>query len=158
MAAAAALNISVSTAELLEGITELKSRFGRAREKLGIEVIPANNPQTKGRVERNRGVDQDRLVKELRLAGISAIEEANTFLRETYLPKMNRKFARLPSSADDAHVLLLDADLTDIFCFEYERVVSNGYTVRFETRLFQATGIVRSPKSSLRYGKNWTKR
>ena len=124
-------------AELLAGITKPKSHFGKACEKLGIEVIPANSPQAKGRVERNHGVDQDRLVKELRLAGISTIRDANRFLRETYLPKMNGKFTRPAASRDDAHVPLLDADLTDIFCFEYERTVSNDYTVRFETRLFQ---------------------
>ena len=124
-------------AELLAGITKPKSHFGKACEKLGIEVIPANSPQAKGRVERNHGVDQDRLVKELRLAGISTIREANRFLRETYLPKMNGKFTRPAASRDDAHVPLLDADLTDIFCFEYERTVSNDYTVRFETRLLQ---------------------
>jgi hypothetical protein len=124
-------------AELLAGITEPKSHFGKAGDKLGIEVIPANSPQAKGRVERNHGVDQDRLVKELRLSGISTIREADRFLRETYLPAMNRKFTRPAASRDDAHVPLLDADLTDIFCFEYERTVSNDYTVRFETRLFR---------------------
>jgi precorrin-6x reductase len=58
---------------LLAGITEPKSRFGRACEKLGVQVIAANRPQAKGRVERNHVVDQDRLVKELRLAGICTI-------------------------------------------------------------------------------------
>jgi hypothetical protein len=64
-------------AELLAGITKPKSQFGKACAKLGIEGIPANSPQAKGRVERNHGLDQDRLVKELRLAGISTIQEAN---------------------------------------------------------------------------------
>jgi hypothetical protein len=63
--------------ELLQGITKALSHFGRACEKLGVEVIPANSPQAKGRVERNHGVDQDRLVKELRLEGITTIAEAN---------------------------------------------------------------------------------
>jgi hypothetical protein len=92
--------------------------------------------RAKGRVERNHGLDQDRLVKELRLAGISTIQEANRFLRETYLPKMNGKFSRPAVSQEDAHVPLLDADLTDIFCFEYERTVSNDYTVRLECSSF----------------------
>jgi hypothetical protein len=81
-------------AELLAGITEPKSHFGRACEKLGVQVIPANSPQAKGRVERNHGLDQDRLVKDLRLAGISTIEEANRFVHETYLSRMNDKFSR----------------------------------------------------------------
>lgn len=124
-------------AELLKGISKPKSHFGKACEKLGIEVIPAASAQAKGRVERNHGVDQDRLVKEMRLAGISSIEEANKFLLETYLPKMNAKFSRAPASKEDAHVPMLNANLSDIFCFEYERVVSNDYIVRFENRLFQ---------------------
>jgi hypothetical protein len=64
-------------------------------------------------VERNHRVDQDRLVKELRLAGISTIEQANSFLLETYLPCMNRKFSRPPKSVDDAHVKPGTAALDD---------------------------------------------
>ena len=123
--------------EILAGITKPRSHFGKACDKLGIEVIAANSPQAKGRVERNHGVDQDRLVKELRLAGISTIEGANRFLLEKYLPKMNGKFSRQAAQPEDAHVPLLDVELSDIFCFEYERCVTNDYTVRFENRLFQ---------------------
>ena len=124
-------------AELLAGITEPKSHFGRACGKLGVTVIAANSPQAKGRVERNHGVDQDRLVKELRLAGISTIAEANRFLQETYLPKMNRKFARPAADREDAHVPLGEVSLKDIMCLEHERVVGGDYVVRFEKRLFQ---------------------
>ena len=109
--------------ELLVGISTPKSHFGKACDKLGIEVIPANSPQVEGRVERNHGVEQDRPVKALRLSGISTIKEANRFLRETYLPKMNGKFTRPAASKDDAHVPLLDVDLTDILCFDYEQDV-----------------------------------
>ena len=123
--------------ELLRGITEPKSHFGRACEKLGVQVIAANSPQAKGRVERNHGVDQDRLVKELRLAGISTIAEANKYLIKTYLPKMNHKFSRPPAKPDNAHVLLGNFDLKKIMCFEYERTVANNYVIRFENRLFQ---------------------
>jgi hypothetical protein len=80
--------------ELLQGITKPNSHFGNACEKLGEAVIPASSPQAKGRVERNHGLDQDQLVKELRLAGISTIAEVNRFLEERYLPKMNGKFSR----------------------------------------------------------------
>ena len=131
-------------AELLKGITKPKSHFGRASDKLGIEVIPADSPQAKGRVERNHGLDQDRLVKELRLAGISSIEAANRFLIETYLPKMNRKFSRPAADSSDAHVPLGTVDLSNIFCFEHERTVANDYVVRFECRLFQ---ILKANKS-----------
>ena len=124
-------------AELLSGITEPKSHFGRACEKLGVTVIAANSPQAKGRVERNHGVDQDRLVKELRLAGISTIAEANQFLEKMYLPKMNKKFSRPAAKPENAHVPLGNVNLKNIMCLEYERTVANNYVIRFETRLFQ---------------------
>jgi transposase len=116
---------------------EVRSPFELACDKLGIQIITANSPQAKGRVERNHGVYQDRFVKELRLAGISSIEEANTFLRKTYLPKINRKFARPAADPSDAHAPLFDLDLRDVFCFEHKRVVSNDLVVRFETKLYQ---------------------
>jgi hypothetical protein len=126
-----------TNAELLEGITQPKSHFGRACDKLGIEVIAANSPQAKGRVERNHATDQDRLVKELRLAGISNIEAANSFLLDTYLPHMNDKFSRPAKKSENAHVQIGTAKLDDILCMEFDRKVSNDYIVRFECRLFQ---------------------
>jgi hypothetical protein len=123
--------------ELLAGIIEPKSHFGRACEKLGVAVIAAHSPQAKGRVERNHGLDQDRLVKELRLADISTIAEANEFLEKNYLPKMNQKFSRPAAKPENAHVPLGNANLNDIMCLEYERTVANNYVIRFETRLFQ---------------------
>lgn len=131
------LTREATDAELFKGITKPLSHFGRACKKLGIEVIAANSPQAKGRVERNHGIDQDRLVKELRLAGISTITEANTFLLKTYLPKMNRKFGRQAVSDEDAHVPAFDIDLDTILCMEHTRKVSRDYIIRFETRLFQ---------------------
>ena len=123
--------------ELLAGITRPKSHFGRACDRLGIAVIAANSPQAKGRVERNHGVDQDRLVKELRLHRISSLEQANSFLLKTYLPFMNGKFTRLPLKTDDAHVRHGTVILDDILCLEYHRKVSKDYIIRFECRLFQ---------------------
>jgi hypothetical protein len=123
-------------AEALEGI-EPRGPFELACHKLGIEVIVARSPQAKGRVERNHGVYQDRFVKELRLAKISEIEEANRFLAETYLPVINRKFAKPPIDPENAHVPLLDRRLENIFCFEEERVVSQDYVLRFDSRFFQ---------------------
>jgi len=123
--------------ELLKGIIEPKSHFGRACERLGVTVITAHSPQAKGRVERNHGVDQDRLIKELRLAGISTIADANQFLEKDYLPKMNKKFSRPAAKPENAHVPLGDVKLKNIMCLEYERTVANNYVIRFETRLFQ---------------------
>jgi hypothetical protein len=124
-------------AEILAGNLKPKSHFGRSCGLLGIEVIAANSPQAKGRVERNHGVDQDRLVKELRLEGICTIEEANRYLVKTYLPKMNEKFSRPARDTNDAHVKLGKVKLDDILCMEFDRVVSKDYIVRFQARLFQ---------------------
>jgi hypothetical protein len=123
--------------EIMKGITKPKSHFGRACAKLGVNVIAANSAQAKGRVERNHGVDQDRLVKAMRLDNISTIEEANKYLLETYLPKMNAKFGRPAQSGMDAHVKPGRVDLDDIFCMEEERNVSKDFVIRFQARLFQ---------------------
>jgi hypothetical protein len=104
---------------------------------LGIEVIAANSPQAKGRVERNHGVDQDRLTKALRLENICTTEEANRFLLETHLPKMNAKFSRPARNSDDAHVNLGKIKLDDILCMEFDRRISKEFIVRFQARLFQ---------------------
>ena len=109
---------------------------------MGIEVIAANSPQAanlrfEGRVERNHGVGQDRLVKALRLESISTIEKANRYLLETYLPKMNEQFSRPARDKDDAHVSPDKVKLDDILCMEFDRVISKDYIVRFQTRLFQ---------------------
>jgi hypothetical protein len=95
-------------------------------------------------VERNHGLDHDRLVKELWLAGISTIEKANRFLRKTYLPKINAKFFRLAADTTDDHAPLGNVNLTDVTYFEYEKTVSKDYVVRFECRHFQ---IVKTNKS-----------
>jgi transposase len=124
-------------AEILVGILKPKSHFGRACDRLGIEVIPANSPQAKGRVERNHGVDQDRLVKALRLERIDTIEDANRFLLETYLPKMNEKFSRPAINGDDAHVNPGKVNLDNILCMEFDRRVSKDFIIRFQARLFQ---------------------
>jgi len=124
-----------------------KTDFEKACDKLGIEIKKAYSPQAKGRVERNHGVYQDRLVKELRLRNISTIEEANKFLWKTYLKKINAKFKKEPSKPEDAHVPLLGIDLQDVFCFEETRVVSNDYIVQYESECYQ---ILKENKSKPR--------
>ena len=124
-------------AELLLGITKPKSHFGWGLDDLGIYMITANSAQAKGRVERNHGIDQDRLIKELRLANITTIDDSNAFLDSYYYPKMNKKFVCKASKTEDAHVPLGDVDLSEILCYRYDRKVGNDYIVRFENRLFQ---------------------
>ena len=86
------------------GIESL-SQFERALKELGVEVIHALSPQAKGRVERLFGVLQDRLVKEMRLRGITTKDEANAFLEE-YLPRYNERFRVCPAHEADVHVTL----------------------------------------------------
>jgi hypothetical protein len=131
------LTREASGAELLKGITKPLSHSGRACRKLGIEVLAANSPQAKGRVERNHGADRDRLVKELRLESISTLAGANRFLPGSYLPRMNARFGRPAPSDEDARVSPDGFNLDDILCMEDKRKVSNDYIVRFHARLFQ---------------------
>jgi hypothetical protein len=123
-------------AEQLAGEPAL-TQFGRACHKLNIRIIKAHSPQAKGRVERSNGVQQDRTIKELRLYGISDIPAANVFL-PGYLAKHNQKFAVLPRDPIDYHTPLDRAlDLRTVFCLEEKRVVSNDYTISYNTRKLQ---------------------
>lgn len=113
------------------------TQFGRACKKLGIEILPANSPQAKGRVERKHGVYQDRLVKELRLAGIRDIEGANQFLRG-FTESLNAKFAVEPRSSADFHrPVPQDMDLRSVFCLEEQRTVGNDWVVRYKNHFSQ---------------------
>lgn len=114
------------------------TQFTRAMSELGIEVILAHSPQAKGRVERGFGTHQDRLVKELRLAGISTIEEANQFLWEVYIPEHNRRFAVDPAEPVDVHKPLLPGqDLAAILSIQIQRQVQNDFTIRHRNRFYQ---------------------
>lgn len=110
--------------------------FGAMCERLDITIIGASSPQAKGRVERSHGTDQDRLVKELRLASISGVEEGNRYLAEEYLALRNARFAVRPSSVVDYHRSLAPTlDLSRVFTRESERVVSGDWVVQYEGRL-----------------------
>src|SRR4029453_14736418 len=80
-----------------------RPQFGRMCASVGIQIIAASSPQAKGRVERNHGTHQDRLVKKLRRLGIADATAANAFLETTYLPAHNERFAQAPASAEDFH-------------------------------------------------------
>jgi len=114
------------------------TQFSRALGELGIELILANSPQAKGRVERLWGTAQDRLVKELRLAGAATIEAANAVLESVFLPWFNRRCTVKPSSPNDAHLPLGPGhDLAAILCRQERRVVANDYTIRLDNRVYQ---------------------
>jgi hypothetical protein len=114
------------------------TQFGRMCATLGIRIIPASSPQAKGRIERNHGTQQDRLVKKLRRKGIAAIETANAFLETEYWADHNRRFAQPPASADDFHVAVpRGVRLDQVFRLEDNRTVSNDWVVRYDNRFFQ---------------------
>jgi hypothetical protein len=105
------------------------TQVGRALARLGIEHIPAYSPEARGRAERMFGTLQDRLPRELKLAGIATVVTANRFLAEVYLPAHNARFARSAEIAERAFVAANPALLTEILCVEEERVVSRDNTV-----------------------------
>src|SRR5271165_1652512 len=112
------------------------TQFGRALKALSIEIICANSSQAKGRVERANKTLQDRLVKELRLAGISTIAAGNKML-PGFLADYNRRFAKSPFSNKDVHrPLAQDDDLDDAFAWKEERTVSNSLTLQYDKVLF----------------------
>ena len=114
------------------------TQFGRMCERLGIRIIAASSPEAKGRVERNHGTHQDRLVKKLRLKKIGSYEAANRYLAEQYLAEHNRRFAIEPAAEEDYHVKAPSrAQLDDVFRLESERVIGNDWVVRYESRYFQ---------------------
>jgi transposase len=108
------------------------TQFGRAMRQLGIQMIPAYSPEARGRCERVFRTHQERLVKELALAGISDMEEANRYITEVYLPAYNEEFAVSPSEPDDVFVQWAGGNLDDILCEHYERTVNNDNCVSFE--------------------------
>ena len=112
------------------------TQFGRALHQLNIDIICANAPQAKGRVERANGTLQDRLVKELRLAGIASIEAGNAFL-PAFMADFNRRFAKTPFSDKDLHRPLTEHDeLDDVFAWQEERTVSRSLTLQYDQVLF----------------------
>jgi Winged helix-turn helix len=112
------------------------TQFGRALDELTIEIICANAPQSKGRVERCFGTLQDRLVKELRLAGIDTPEAGNAFL-PGFLEAHNARFAKAPFSDRNAHRPLTERDnLDEVFAWREERTVTQSLTLQYDQTLF----------------------
>jgi transposase len=122
--------------EEVAGIESL-SQFERALKELGVEVIHALSPQAKGRIERLFGVLQDRLVKEMRLAGIMTKAQANAFLTG-YLLRYNERFTVCPANETDAHVRLPShVDLNRYLCIKTVRTIRKDNTIALDGRLYQ---------------------
>jgi hypothetical protein len=115
-----------------------RTQFGQMCARLGIELITARSPQAKGRIERNHGTSQDRLVKKLRLAHVATIAAGNAFLVSTYLPSHNSRFAQPATVPVDAHTRA-PRDLATIFALEELRQLGNDWVVRYHNRALQIT-------------------
>jgi hypothetical protein len=123
--------------EELEGKEKPETQFERAAKQLGVKVIAAHSPQAKGRIERLFNTFQDRVIKEMRLAGVSSIEEANKFLA-SYLPKYNKRFSVVARNNMDLHrAVPKGLNLERIFCIKTKHPVRNDFTVIHEKKLYQ---------------------
>jgi hypothetical protein len=119
-------------AEQLRG-EKARSQFGRALQELGIEWIPAQSPQAKGRIERLFETLQDRLVKEMRLAGIDTLEAANHFLETRFLPEWEQRFTVAPRNPRNAHRRLgREHRLEEILSVRVARQVADDHTVSWD--------------------------
>ncbi len=120
------------------GGEEPMTQFGGMCAKLGIKLIAASSPQAKGRVERQHGTHQDRLVKKLRRKKIASHEALNVYLRNEYLPEHNERFAREAAEPQDYHRPAPGAaELDRIFRLEHERTIGNDGVVRYRGRFYQ---------------------
>jgi transposase len=113
------------------------TQVGRALAHLGVDHIAAYSPQARGRSERMFQTLQDRLVKELALAGITTVAAANTFIRDVYVPGHNARFAVKAEQAGTAFVAIPGVDLNEILCIQEERQVGNDNTVTFHRHRLQ---------------------
>jgi len=131
-----------------EELTEAgETQIGRALRELGIELIHAQSPQAKGRVERCFGTLQDRLVKGLRKAGANNLETANRYLEQIFLPMWRKRFRREPASSVDAHRPLGQRhELESILSHVEKRRVTNDYTVSWDGKFY------RIPREAVRPG------
>ena len=126
--------VNMKEAKTGTGLTQ----FGRAMEELDIELIFAHSPQAKGRVERSNSTQQDRLVKELRLAGICDMEAGNKFLEEHYTEYHNQKFAVSPRDPMDVHRPCLSLSAIDLcFTLQETRTVQKNITIQYKNKIYK---------------------
>ncbi len=118
------------------------SQFGRALGELGVNLIYADSPQAKGRVERLFRTFQDRLIKEMRLAGVKCMEEGNELLKK-YLPVFNKRFKVEPAKVDNMHRPIPKGVVLDkILCVRTPRFLRNDFTIAHEKKLYQVAESV----------------
>lgn len=122
----------------------LITQFQRAMQQIGIELITAHSAEAKGRVERLFLTLQDRLVKEMRLVNINTPEEGNKFLKDTFLPNFNQKFAVVPAKTGNVHRPLISTEkgqINHIFSTHEIRRINLDFTIQFKNNWYQLTEI-----------------
>jgi transposase len=125
-----------SLEEQLQGLKRSQSQFERAMSELGVEVIHAHSPAAKGRIERLFGTLQDRLVKEMRLARVASLAQANRFL-ERYLPRYNQRFQVEPAQPADLHRRVpARLDLNGVLCLKTQRRLNADSTVIHQGKVY----------------------
>jgi len=124
--------------------TEPISQFGRALQELNVRKLHAHSPQAKGRIERLFQTFQDRLVKEMRLKGVSTIEEANECLI-SYLPVYNERFSVTPKKEENLH-RPVTVDLDTVLCVKTERTLKNDHTIQLNGTLYQIEDRIRAKR------------
>ena len=113
------------------------TQYEYALKSLDVKLIHAYSPQAKGRIERSFGTLQDRLVKELKLASITSIDEANKFIQNVFIPDYNKRFSVPPTHSINLHRQVSDGDLDSALCRTYERIVNNDWTVKYKNKTLQ---------------------
>ena len=126
------------------------TQFGRALKELGVELIYAQSAPAKGRVERSFQTHQDRLIKQMRLEGISSIKDANKFLHSYYIPKHNRKFAVTAKNRADLHrPIPKHLNLDRIFCIKNKAALRNDFTIQYKNKFYQILESTRAKEVTI---------
>lgn len=126
------------------------TQVGRALKELGVEVIFAGSAQAKGRIERSFRTHQDRLVKEMRLAGINNTKDANKFLHSYYIPKHNRKFAVKPEDKANLHgAVPKHVDLDRIFSIKNKAALRKDFTIQYNNKFYQILKSTRAKQVTI---------
>ena len=134
------------------------SHFEKSLAELDVQVIHAYSPQAKGRIERLFGTFQDRVVKEMRLAGVTNITEGNTFL-DGYLPQYNGKYAKEAAQKADFHRPVVNKRALDkILSIKTKRSLRNDFTITFNKKLYQIKSNIRAKKVIVEERTDWTMR
>ena len=138
---------------------ELKTQYERALSELDVKVVHARSPQAKGRVERLFGILQDRLIKELRLRGISDMKIANDFLKQVFIPQFNRKFAKKPKSDVLFFRPVSSKELEKALCIKETRKLRNNFTIQYKNKKLQLQEkqkVVLQPKDVIQTCEYWS--